>query len=149
MSNLTPKVNLCYLEKMQEKQIPDFTEEGLLPQGDYEVSLDDLLGSIFVTGPENTGNWNSKWRKKLVENLSILVEQLSQVGISNIFIDGSFVEDKAHPNDIDGYFECDFESFVSGELEQQLNLIDPNKAWTWSPESRRPYRGYPKQQLPM
>lgn len=75
--------------------------------------------------------------------------QLRQVGISEIFVDGSFVEDKQHPNDIDGYFECDLESLASGRLERELNLIDPHKVWTWDPAFRRPYRGYPKKQLPM
>lgn len=32
---------------------------------------------------------------------------------------------------------------------RQLNLLDPAKIWTWDPASRRPYRGYPKRQLPM
>lgn len=133
---------------MQGNNILNFTEEGVLPAGDYEMSLSELWNSIFVNGP-GLENWDVLWRKKLVENLSILVSQLSQVGISNIFINGSFVEDKAHPNDIDGYFECDFHSYIKGDLERQLNLIDPNKVWTWSPESRRSYRGYPKKQLPM
>jgi len=38
---------------------------------------------------------------------------------------------------------------ASGELERELNLLDPHKIWTWDPASRRPYRGYPKRQLPM
>ena len=134
---------------MQQNSIPNFTEEGVIPAGDYEISLDELRSSILVTGPEGVVNWNASWRKHLVENLAVLVGQLSQVGITDIFINGSFVENKAHPNDIDGYFECDFNSFVTGQLEKQLNLLNPHKAWTWSPESRRPYRGYPKQQLPM
>lgn len=38
---------------------------------------------------------------------------------------------------------------ASGRLEQELNLLDPYKVWTWDPASRRPFRGYPKSQLPM
>lgn len=78
-----------------------------------------------------------------------MVRQLWQVGVTEIFIDGSFVEDKAHPNDIDGYFECELLHLASGELERELNLLDPHKIWTWDPATRRPYRGYPKAQLPM
>jgi hypothetical protein len=59
------------------------------------------------------------------------------------------VEDKDHPNDIDGYFVVDPIRFVTGELEEGLNHIDPRKCWTWSHEARRPCRGYPKLQLPM
>jgi len=34
-------------------------------------------------------------------------------------------------------------------MARQLNLLDPFKVWTWDPMSRKPYRGYPKKQLPM
>lgn len=59
------------------------------------------------------------------------------------------VEDKLHPNDIDGYFEVNLEYLYSGQLQRDLNALDPHKIWTWAPESRRPYRNYPKKQLPM
>lgn len=84
-----------------------------------------------------------------MDNLGTLVRQLWAVGVDEIFVDGSFVEDKDHPNDIDGYFCCDFRRFVTGELARDLNLRDPHQVWDWRPESRRPYRGYPKLQLPM
>jgi hypothetical protein len=108
--------------------------------------------SFLVQGPEDVQwypNWDRGWRQKLVENLSVLVRQLWQVGIHEIFVDGSFVEDKEHPNDIDGYFECELTRLASGELQRELNLLDPHKIWTWDPAARRPYRGYPKRQLPM
>jgi len=38
---------------------------------------------------------------------------------------------------------------VSGYSMRELNLLDPYKVWTWDPAARRPYRGYPKKQLPM
>ena len=66
-----------------------------------------------------------------------------------IFVDGSFAENKGHPNDIDGYFICDLLHLATGKLERDLNLLDPHKAWTWDPSARRHYRGYPKKQLPM
>lgn len=85
----------------------------------------------------------------LLENLEVLVKQLWKAGISDIFIDGSFVEDKDHPNDIHGYFVCDLMELATGQLERKLNLLDPYKTWTWNPQTRRPFRGYPKKQLPM
>lgn len=132
--------------------IPLFDSEGLLPQGDYEVSLDALRQSILVQGPADAArypSWDKGWRLQLVDNLEILVKQLWAVGIRDVYADGSFVEDKDHPNDIDGYFVCDLASLASGDLAQRLNLLDPHKVWTWDPSSRRPYRGYPKKQLPM
>jgi hypothetical protein len=132
-------------------KIPDFTEDGLLPPGDHEVSLDELRESALVVGPRTSAHpaWDAPWRKHLVDNLEILVNQLWRVGVTEVFIDGSFTEDKDHPNDIDGYFVCDLMRLASGELQRELNLLDPHKVWTWDPSSRRPCRGYPKRQLPM
>ncbi|MBC8871809.1 MAG: hypothetical protein H8E44_20465 [Planctomycetes bacterium] len=124
----------------------------MLPSGEFVLSLADLARSFLVEGPVDRDaypNWDAEWRRRLVQNLEILVGQLWQVGITEIFVNGSFVEDKEHPNDIDGYFECDLMQLTSGDLQRELNLLDPHKIWTWDPASRRPYRGYPKLQLPM
>ena len=132
--------------------LPEFTAEGLLPPGDYELSIDELRECLLVHGPADKilyPGWDAAWRRQLVTNLAVMVGQLVEVGVTNVFIDGSFVEDKEHPNDIDGYFECDLGWLASGDLERELNLIDVHKVWTWDPASRRPYRGYPKRQLPM
>ena len=132
--------------------IPPFGPDGLLPPGDFELSFDELRQSPLVTGPDNQGarsTWDMPWRTQLVHNLEILTRQLWKVGIREIFVDGSFAEDKDHPNDIDGYFVCDFDMLRTGELTRQLNLLDPFKIWTWDPASRKPHRGYPKKQLPM
>lgn len=130
--------------------IPNF-EDGLLPVGTYEVTLDELRASVLVhgCGDLREKNWDTAWRNKLVDNLEIMIKQLWAVGVDEIFIDGSFVEDKDHPNDIDGYFECDLMHLASGKLQQDLNLQEEDKIWIWDPISRTPYKGYPKKQLPM
>jgi hypothetical protein len=69
----------------------------------------------------------------LIDNLEVLTRQLWQVGVQEIYVDGSFAEDKDHPNDIDGYFVCDLKELASGALTQKLNLLDPYKIWTWDP----------------
>jgi hypothetical protein len=133
-------------------EIPPFEPDGLLPPGDYEISCDELRQSVLVLGSGKANDplaWDSRWRELLVNNLETLTRQLWHVGIKDIFADGSFAEDKAHPNDIDGYFVCDLRRLASGELTRQLNLLDPYKVWTWDPASRTSYRGYPKKQLPM
>ena len=127
--------------------LPQFTAGGVLPPGDYSLTFEELRVSMLVTGPADCPNWDSAWRAKLVDNLEIMVNQLWKVGVDRIFINGSFVEDRDHPNDIDGYFECDREKL--GDLVMRLNLIDPHKVWTWEFQTRRAYRGYPKRQLPM
>ena len=114
-------------------KIPEFNSDGLLPPGDYEITIAELKGSILVAGPQDNKqvpNWDQGWRLWLVENLEILATQLWKVGITDIFVDGSFAEDKEHPNDIDGYFVCDVRDLASGNLEQNLNLLDPQKVWT-------------------
>ena len=138
--------------KVSGPLLPAFTAEGLLPPGDYVLSLEELARSPLVLGPadlDEVACWDRDWRGRLVENLGVLVRQLWQVGVEDVFIDGSFVEDKDHPNDIDGYFVCDLTRLASGELQRELNLLDPHKVWTWDLASRRPFRGYPKRQLPM
>jgi hypothetical protein len=132
--------------------LPPFTSDGLLPPGDYELSLAGLRESMLVRGPggeQGSPTWDVPWRAKLVDNLAILVGQVWRVGIQEIFVNGSFVEDKDHPNDIDGYFVCALDHLASGRLERELNELDPHRVWTWDPDTRRPYRGYPKLQLPM
>jgi hypothetical protein len=130
--------------------LPPFDDFGLLPPGDYPLTLDELKQSTLVTGPADSHEpWDAEWRAYLVDNLSVLVQELWAVEIMEIFIDGSFVEDKAHPNDIDGYFECDLMRVATGELQRQLNVLNEPKIWTWEPQSRRPDRSTGKRQLPM
>lgn len=132
--------------------IPPFQPDGLLPPGEFEASFAELRQSLLVvgsTGSSRSPTWDTAWRARLVDNLEVLTQQLWQVGVRDVFADGSFAEDKDHPNDVDGYFVCDFARLVSGQLALELNLLDPHKVWTWDPASRRPHRGYPKRQLPM
>ena len=128
--------------------LPPFDENGLLAAGDYPMTLDELESSHLVCGTPN-GPWSMKARKQLVGNLRILVGQLWQVGVDNIFVDGSFVENKARPNDIDGYFECKLMDLATGDLQRDLNALDPHMCWAWNPASRRPDSSSTKLQLPM
>lgn len=130
--------------------IPQFSDTGRLPPGDYQATMAELRQSVLVTGPlSRPPTWDASWRAYLVDQLEVLVNELRQIGITNIYADGSFAEDKDHPNDIDGYFECDRSDFLTGKVERALNLLNPHKIQTWDPASRRTYRGYPKRQLPM
>lgn len=138
---------------MTTEGVPDFTDEGLLPPGDFVVTFAELRSSILVVGPGEDSpwhdGWDAAWREHLTRQAEVLCEQLWSVGIDDVYLDGSFVEAKGHPNDIDGYFACDARRVATGELERALNRIDPKRCWTWDPASRRAYRGYAKRQLPM
>jgi hypothetical protein len=117
-----------------ESVFPWFTEDGLLPPGDYPMSISTLRASYLVTGDGvKSATWNAEWRALLVDNLAIMVGQLWQVGIEDIFVAGSFVEEKDHPNDLDGYFVCDLPFYAGGQLEQALNALEPGDPPRGSP----------------
>ena len=128
-----------------------FTPDGVLDVGTFDATLAQVRASILVVGPPNAQDiqWDAPHRGRLVDKAAILIEQLRQVGITEIFLDGSFAEAKPRPNDIDGYFECPLELLASGELQARLNALDQYKVWTWDPSARRPGPGSTKKQLPM
>src|SRR2546426_2215505 len=70
--------------------LPAFTADGVLPPGDYSLTLDELRQSFLVKERPDAPNWDHRWRAGLVDNLEVLVRQLWQVGVDEIFIDGSF-----------------------------------------------------------
>ena len=130
--------------------LPEFTDDGLLPPGDYLLTLEELRVSHLVQGGLYTGlDWDREWRLHLVDNLEVLVRQLWQVGIERVFVDGSFVEAKCHPADIDGYFECDRRLFATRQLHRALNNLDPYQAWTWDHRARWADPDTGKLQLPL
>jgi hypothetical protein len=112
--------------------IPAFDACGMLPPGDHPATLDELRDSILVAGPPG-----------------IRARELWEVGVTEIFIDGSFAEDKPHPHDIDGYFLCDRARLLDGSLQANLNRLDPHRCWTWASDARRPAFNSLKRQLPM
>ncbi len=132
------------------EDLPPFTPAGLLPAGDYPLTLADLRASCLVTG-EGVGSdtWDFPWREWLVNSLGILARQLWTIGIGSIYIDGSFVEEKDHPNDIDRYFDCPLMLLASGQLQASLNALDGHGIWTWDPHSRTFDADSGKAQLPM
>ncbi len=115
----------------------NFNKYGLLNPGEYLATFSQLKKSLLVLGPgKPIPNWDSAWRMRLVDNLETLANQLWKSGIEDIFINGSFVEEKTHPNDIDGYFEY-HRAYKLEQLRQELNLLDPHKAWSWSPVDKK------------
>ena len=75
--------------------IPDFDENGNLPPGVYEVSLQDIR--IRFT-------WSDR-RKKLFAGLKQAIDNLTKANVKKVYIDGSFVTSKDEPNDIDGCWQ--------------------------------------------
>lgn len=113
-----------------------FDVNGLLPVGDHAMRIADLRSSILVTGPpDRDPNWDTAWRAHLVDQLSVLCVHLREVGITEVFADGSFATDKLCPGDIDGYFICDYEAFWR-DLFPRLVARDV----AWDLRQRRPDR---------
>lgn len=108
--------------------IPDFTSDGVLPEGDHPATLEDLRA--FVRGHD----WSADglaWRLQLLGNLEIVVNQLYAVGLEDIWIDGSFVEAKDTPGDIDAYVDV-----PRGEHQakrEALNIVSGSTLWTTKP----------------
>lgn len=73
--------------------IPDFDPRGLLPPGDYAVTFEELKESVLVHGTADFP-LEGAWRAYLIGQAEVLVEQLWKAGITDIFLDGSFVEAK-------------------------------------------------------
>ncbi|MBM3269129.1 MAG: hypothetical protein FJZ01_15930 [Candidatus Sericytochromatia bacterium] len=128
--------------------LPSFTLDGVLPPGDYVLTFSDLRASLLVSGPGSGQNpWDATWRHTLIGLCEALVQQLWAEGVTEVYLDGSFVEDKAHPNDIDGYFVCDALDLT--DLQRRLNARDPYQCWTWDSRSRTFDPNSAKYQLPM
>jgi len=95
--------------------LPAFNPDGVLPPGDYELAIQELKQSELVHGPSpSLPGWDTIWRATLASNLETIVNQLWNVGITEIFANGSFATNKLRPGDIDVYFECEEDSIKSG-----------------------------------
>jgi hypothetical protein len=110
----------------------------MLPPGIHRLTIEELRASPLVRG-DGTGPWDAAWRGYLVDNFERLYAMLCAIGIDRVFIGGSFVERKAQPSDIDGYFYVDDPDAVyDGRLEARLNELDPARAWGWEAEESIP-----------
>jgi hypothetical protein len=120
--------------------LPAFNDDGLLPTGTYPLTFSELKKSHLITGTSSQHDkWDSLWRLKLIENAEILMAQLWEEEIEEIFLDGSFVEDKCHPNDIDGYYNCTVLKYIQlrerhtiWDLNQRIPFQGKSKPLMWS-----------------
>lgn len=123
--------------------IPPFDARGLLPN-DCEATLDELEESFLVTGGGvGSPGWNTSWRSYLARNLRVVAQTFWQAGgVGEIWIDGSFVEARDHPGDIDCLFTLDdIRDWATGAFQARLNEIEGEDLWDWSNARRRLYPG--------
>lgn len=83
----------------------------------------------MIIGPEEEPHWDIIWRKQLLAIFEYYCTQLWTVGITEIYIDGSFVSDKLHPKDLDAYFVCKKEHWEK-YAEPRLRELD-SKFWNF------------------
>jgi len=87
--------------------IPQLNAVGELPPGIHTTTLDEIE-AVFANTPN---------RKILFDGLKRALESLKTANVHRVFIDGSFVTDKAEPNDVDGCWEW--------HKDADLNELDP------------------------
>jgi hypothetical protein len=86
--------------------LPEFTDSGELPLGIHWANWHDITERFGFT----------QRRQKLLEGLAKGLEALKLAGCHTVYLDGSFVTNKAEPNDFDACWE-------SGGV--QGRLLDP------------------------
>lgn len=76
-----------------DSSLPGFTEEGLLPPGDYELTFAELRQSLLVMGPDQDSplyealyeGWNTGWREHLTHQAETMCESSSGALGSRMF----------------------------------------------------------------
>lgn len=97
------------------RMIPQFTDEGLLPPGVHETSLEELREKM---------GWSRK-RRDLLGGLEEALELMAACGVARAYLDGSFVTDKDRPNDIDGCYDM-AEDVTTEDLRRLAPIFPPS-----------------------
>ena len=75
--------------------IPDLDDDGFLPEGVHECSLDEIDQRFG-------GNQSAVRRSALFAKLREYIQELRSTGMAaGLIVDGSFITNKTEPNDID------------------------------------------------
>lgn len=103
-----------------------FTDYGYLPPGDHEMTFHQLENSVLIVGEPWMSGWDEEWRMELLTNLKTLVQPLWELGIEDIWIDGSFCSTKPDPRDIDGFYSLplpDEVMEIQDDLQRRRTII--------------------------
>lgn len=105
------------MSSASDNSIPDFREDGYLPEGLFSATLAEIT-SRFGT--------SSRRRRFLTLRLRRWAELARATGVSRMFVDGSFVTSKQDPNDIDAVvlLSRDFREQILNEDNHALELED-------------------------
>jgi hypothetical protein len=121
------------------------------------LTFAQLQDSMLVKGPKTgSPNWDTQWRGfRTLSGEAFWPPTCGRwrtrcgtSGVEYLVLDGSFVEQKDHPNDIDACFPIARENWVSGRVELGLNRNRSEHVWTWDPgeryKSKDPRAPHPK-----
>jgi len=72
--------------------LPDFTEDGILPPGLHLATLEDVVRRFGEP---------SLQRQAIAESLAWAIRAARRAGVVRFVVDGSFVDAKSDPNDVD------------------------------------------------
>jgi hypothetical protein len=75
--------------------IPQFDEKGLLPEGVHSATLEEVVARFGF----------NEHRRGLLSGFIEALHLLRAAGCHRLYMDGSFVTAKAHPNDIDACWD--------------------------------------------
>ncbi len=93
--------------------IPQFNAYGLLSSGFYPATLAELKRR-FGFSPK---------RLSLIEDgLELVAKELIEMGVEDLYVDGSFVTQRLSPGDIDGYVLTKSTSDVYREIAERQEL---------------------------
>lgn len=103
--------------------IPDFDDDGYLPEGVFEADWEALSEALGFNA----------WRERLLAGLQEGLVSLKAAGCERAYVDGSFVTSKAIPGDYDVCYETKnmvasrldpaLLSFANGRAEQKAKFL--------------------------
>ena len=94
--------------------IPGTNEDGLLPEGIHWATWAEVEERFATNG----------WRRTLTGGARRAAENLKASGCRTLYLDGSYVTDKARPSDFDGCWDA---TGVSGEFLDPVLLSFGNR----------------------
>jgi hypothetical protein len=131
---------MSLIENSQKYDSPDiiapkvllpWSDDGLLPFVEIEMSPAQLLDCSLVTGTETSSDaWDLGKRKRMARDLLLAAQALSKIESHSIIISGEFVERLADPVSIEGYFEVQGDRFALPALHEYLSVLEPRLDWS-------------------
>lgn len=93
--------------------IPQFNAYGLLPPGFHPAIVEELKRKI---------GFSPKRRSLIEDGLELVTKELVEMGVLELYVDGSFVEQDPSPGDLDGYVLTGATSKVYQEIAERQEL---------------------------